>query len=87
VEKLDPNLRLLLESASARERQQSVQVIVGLSAPASDAELRALQDRGLNVRSVIGDVLTGSAHLGDIPRIAEHALIVTIEASAPLYPE
>ena len=87
LEKLDPNLRLLLESLDARARPRSVQVLIGLSAPATDADLQSLRERGLQVRSVIGDVLTGSAPLSKIAEIAEHALIVRIDASTPLYPE
>ena len=87
MDKLDPNLSRLMESTDARESEQPVQVIIGLSAPASDAQLQNLRDRGLQVRSVIGDILTGSASLSKIPRIAEHALIISIEASTPLYPE
>ena len=87
MDKLDPHLQMLMESTDARERERPVQVMIGLSAPATDAELQNLQERGLQVRSVIGDVLTGSASLSKIPQIAEHALIVSIEASTPLYPE
>jgi hypothetical protein len=87
MDKLDPHLRSLMESSGARESEQPVQVMIGLSAPATDAELQNLRERGLQVHSVIGDVLTGSAALSTIPRIAEHALIVRIEASTPVYPE
>lgn len=86
-EKLDPNLRALVDAAEVGEGDRAIQVIVGLSAPASDQELSALRDRGLQVRSVMGDVLTGSAPVAEISRIAEHPLIVKIEASTPLYPD
>jgi hypothetical protein len=86
-DKLDPNLRALYEAAEKGDAEGLVQVIIGLRAPASEPELDALRERGLRVRSVIGDVLTGAAPVARIPEIAEHALVSKIEASAPLYPE
>jgi hypothetical protein len=87
TEKIDPHLRALLESSRGAESQRTVQVIVALSLPASDDDLHALRTRGLQVRSVIGDVLTGSASLSNVTRIAQHPSVVKIEASTPLYPE
>jgi hypothetical protein len=87
TQKLDPNLRALVESAKTPRSHTSVDVIVGLSGPASEPQLEALRDRGLQVRSVIGDVLTGTAEVDKIPDIAEHKLVTTIEASSPLFPE
>jgi hypothetical protein len=87
VDKIDPMLRRLLESPVERGSAPTVDVIVAVSSPPSEADLQALRDRGLAVRSVIGDVLTGSAPLSAVPRIAEHEAIVRIEASTPLYPE
>jgi hypothetical protein len=85
--KLDPNLLALVEGATAPESHATVQVIVGLSAPADHHQLEALRSSGLKVRSVIGDVLTGSAEVVKIPGIAEHELVTSIEASSPLFPE
>lgn len=87
TQKLDPNLRALLEKAGTPGATESVQVIVGLAAPASELQLQALRDSGLKVRSVIGDVLTGTAPVGRISEIAENKLVTTIEASSPLFPE
>jgi len=85
TQKLDPNLQAIVESAAASAG--TVQVIVGLRAPASEGQLKALRDSGLQVRSVIGDVLTGSAKVERIPEIAEHGMVTKIEASSPLFPE
>jgi hypothetical protein len=78
---------MILDTSRGAVRQRDVTVIVALSSPASDDDLSALRGRGLQVRSVIGDVLTGSASVSDITRIAEHPSVVKIEASTPLYPE
>ena len=86
-QKLDPSLRALVEGIKTPQSHESVQVIVGLSGPASGPQLEALRDSGLQVRSVIGDVLTGTAEVVKIPEIAEHKLVTTIEASSPLFPE
>jgi hypothetical protein len=77
-------------SSAGRDKRNtvpSVDVIVGLSGPASEPQLEALRDSGLKVRSVMGDVLTGTAQVDKIPGIAEHKLVTTIEASSPLFPE
>jgi hypothetical protein len=87
ADKLDPTLRRLLDSSDEGERVRRVDVIVAVSSPPSEADLQTLRDCGLAVRSVIGDVLTGSAPLSAVPRIAAHEAIVKIEASTPLYPE
>jgi hypothetical protein len=87
AEKLDPNLQAMVESPTPLQPDETVQVIVGLARPASQHQLEALRNSGLQVRSVIGDVLTGSAKIGKIRSIAENELVTTIEASAPLYPE
>jgi hypothetical protein len=87
TEKLDPHLRAIVESVTDSRSTESVEVIVGLSATASEPELDALRHRGLNVRSVIGDVLTGTAEVNRIADIADDKLVTTIEASAPLFPE
>lgn len=86
TEKLDPNLREIVEKGMKTPQSgASVQVIVGLSEPASGPQLDALRDSGLQVRSVIGDVLTGTAQVVNIPGIAEHRLVTTIEASSPTF--
>lgn len=87
TEKLDPQLRAIVESVTNPRSTESIEVIVGLSAAASEPELDALRHRGLNVRSVIGDVLTGTAEVNRITDIAEDKLVTTIEASSPLFPE
>lgn len=87
AEKLDPSLQAMVESARTLEADATVQVIVGLARPASQLQLEALRTSGLQVRSVIGDVLTGSAKIDKIRDIAENDLVTSIEASAPQFPE
>jgi hypothetical protein len=84
--KLDPVLAALLDDPQV-EADREVVVMVGLAGPASEPTLAELRARGLTVRSVIGDVLTGSASLRRIGEIAAHPAIVKMEAAAPLYPE
>ena len=87
TQKLDPSLQAIVEGAAGATPADIVQVIVGLKAPASEGQLEALRDSGLQVRSVIGDVLTGSAKVERIRDIAQHGVVTKIEASSPLYPE
>lgn len=84
--KLDPTLAAMLDDPQA-EADREVAVMVGLAGAATEATLAELRARGLAVRSVIGDVLTGAAPLGRIAAIADHPEIVKIEASTPLHPE
>jgi hypothetical protein len=49
--------------------------------------LQELRDRGLTLRSVIGDVLTGSAPLSRMGAIAQQPEVVRIEVGGVLLPE
>lgn len=84
--KLDPTLAAMLDDPAA-EADREVVVMVGLATAASDETLAELRARGLVVRSVIGDVLTGATTLGRIRAVADHPAIVKMEASTPLHPE
>lgn len=99
TEKLDPNLKARVEAlavgagaAGGRESASidaadMVEVLVGLDGPASDAELAALKASGLSVRSVLGDVLTGTIPAGRVAGVAAHPKVVKIEASGGLQME
>lgn len=84
--KLDPVLAAMLDDPAV-ESDREVVVMVGLGAAATDQTLAELRARGLTVRSVIGDVLTGTASLRRVNEIATHPAIVKIEAATPLHPE
>lgn len=87
--KLDPHLLDLVQQAKARKLspETTIDVLVGLTIPLTPALRQELQSRGLNPRSEIETVLTGSIRLGDVARLADIAQVVKIEASAPLYAE
>ena len=84
--KLDPVLAAMLEDP-ALEADREVTVMIGLAAAPTERTLAELRALGLSVRSVVGDVLTGSARLGRIVEISAHPAIVRIEAATPLHPE
>lgn len=84
--KLDPILAAMLDDPAV-ESDREVVVMVGLGGSATDETVAELRARGLTVRSVIGDVLTGTASLGRMGEIAAHPAIVKIEAATPLHPE
>ena len=84
--KLDPVLAAMLEGP-ALEADRELTVMIGLSAAPTERTLAELRALGLSVRSVVGDVLTGSARLGRIVEISAHPAIVRIEAATPLHPE
>jgi hypothetical protein len=84
--KLDPALAAMVDDPQA-DPNREVTVLVGLTQPSNEAMLQSLRERGLTVRSVIGDVLTGVAALARMPAIAAHPNVIKIEAGAPLVPE
>lgn len=89
TEKLDPRLKAQVEAHAARapggiEAADVVEVLVGLDGPASDSDLAALKASGLSVRSVIGDVLTGTIPAEKVAAVAAHPRIVKIESSGDL---
>lgn len=87
TEKLDPNLKARVEAGSGAEAGDVVEVLIGLDRSASDGELAALKAAGLTVRSVIGDVLTGTVPVAAVAAVAAHPRVVKIEASGSLQPE
>ena len=89
VEKLDPRLLELVEHAEGAtgEAETVINVLVGLDAPL-DAESRAaLVNKGLTIRSELGNVLTGSIKLKDVTSVASSPRVVKLELSGPLYPD
>jgi hypothetical protein len=85
-DKLDPALAELLADPQI-DIDRTIAVLIGLRAPASDVVLQELRDRGLTLRSVIGDVLTGSAPLSRMGAIAQQPEVVRIEVGGVLLPE
>lgn len=87
--KLDPRLLEQVDiSRTARsDTSRPVQVLVGLDRAATPEMLDDLKGRGLNVRSVLGDVLTGTVALDRVDDLAAHDSVVKIEASGPTFPE
>lgn len=82
--KLSAPARQLLASA---ELPPSVGLMLRLRAEPSDPELIRLEDLGIHVRSIAGDVLTADADPAVLPRLTEEAFVLSVEASAPLYME
>lgn len=87
VTKFDPTLLEKIESSSASEQNEVLDIMVALARPADEHELEQLREAGLDLRSTIGDILTGSIKLGRLSKLAESGLVIQIEASRPLYPE
>jgi hypothetical protein len=89
AEKLDPRLLDMVQHADAGhgDSAATVDVLVAVDAPIDAAARGDLTARGLNLRSEVGTVLTGSIRVGDVNRLAASSRVVKIEASAPLYRE
>lgn len=89
TEKLDPRLLDLVERTppGATEQDASLTVLLALDAVPDDAIRNDLENLGLSLRSIAGDVLTGTVRLGDVRRLAASPHVITIELSGALYPE
>lgn len=85
--KFDPVLLELIETCSATEANKTLDVLVGLSKAADETELNRLREIGLDLRSTIGDIVTGSIKICDLSRLAASPLVIQIESSRPLYAE
>jgi hypothetical protein len=86
-DKLDPALEERLERAAAApegSEAERVDVIVALRRPADDETLADLANRGLGVRSVIGDILTGSVALTAVADVADSDDVVKMDAGGSL---
>ncbi len=86
-DKLDPNLAMLCETATAEERGQTVGVLVAVSRPADPEMLAALAARGFASRSVLGTILTGTVEIGNLNTLADYPDIVKLEGSVPMHRE
>lgn len=88
TDKLDPVLQEHLERADAlHDASQRIDVLVSLTRPPDDAVLADLAERGLDVRSVAGDILTGAVALAAVTTVAESDAVVSIDAGGRLGPE
>jgi hypothetical protein len=89
-DKLDPALEERLERAAAapgKPGEDRVDVIVALRQPADEATLADLATRGLGVRSVVGDILTGSVDLTSVADLADSDDVVKIDGGGSLATE
>jgi hypothetical protein len=89
TEKFDPRLLDLVEriAQGASEQDATLTVLLALDAVPDDAVRNDLENRGLTLRSIAGDVLTGTVRLGDVSRLAASPHVITVELSSALYLE
>lgn len=78
TDKYDPNL---LELTESNNEDTYVTLILGLSLSADQEIVKALAERGLEVRSVIGDIVTGQCQIRHLSDIAGLEYVLKIEAS------
>lgn len=97
--KLDPVLRDTLEARKAKrgdfddgsaddaskpEASPNLEVLIALQGPPGADDIAELTERGLTVRSTIGEILTGMVALDQVEAVAAYDAVVTIESSRPL---
>lgn len=86
---LDPRLLDMVERMvpGSGAEAQPVEVLVGLTQPLDDALRAQVQACGLNLRSEVGDVLTGVINLGAVGALSALDCVLRIEASSPVHRE
>lgn len=86
--KLGPELQEMAElAASSGESSERVEVMIGLT-QSTNAEIRyALEACGFEVRSELGDILTGTVRLVDLYPLAKAPEVAKIDASRPMFTE
>jgi hypothetical protein len=82
--KLDPVLLELSEHASGEEGERRVEVIVALALAADDAVVSMLHRAGLETRSIIGDIVTGTVRAGNLAKLSRLSNVIKIESSRPM---
>jgi hypothetical protein len=85
--KLDPVLLELTERTDEAEQDRRVEVIVALIEAATDPVVERLNRAGLETRSIIGDIVTGSIRTKNLSRLSELGDVIKIESSQPMLPE
>jgi hypothetical protein len=85
--KLDPVLLELIEHTSEVEQDRRVDVIVALTTAAGDAVVKRLNRAGLETRSLIGDIVTGSIRAKNLSKLSRLTDVIKIESSQPMFPE
>jgi hypothetical protein len=84
--KLSPPLKQLL-SEPGRQGDAPLNALLATRTPLDEEQRRALEERGCQVRTVAGDVVTCTIPVSAVPEVEALPFIVAIEASRPLYPE
>jgi hypothetical protein len=85
VKKLDPLLRYeLLKLQDSSQLDMELDIIIATKDELNETERETLREKGANIRSVIGKIITCSARAKDIFEIAELEFVERIEISKPL---
>ena len=82
--KVDHRLRALVGRSKTQgaELSEIVNVLIRFT-----GDLSYLRAQGVSPRTVIGDIVTASVAVGDIPKVARVPEVVFIELSRPLQPD
>lgn len=83
--KLDPLLLSLTETDPLSDEE--LRVMIGLKAEPDAKDLAELQQTGITIGSIIGNILTASVCVKDLRAVADCPLVERIEGGTPLMPE
>ena len=85
IKKLDPLLRYeLLKLQDSDQLDMELDIIISTKNELNETQRETLREKGANVRSVIGKIITCSAKAKDIFDVAELEFVENLEISKPL---
>jgi|JI8StandDraft_2_1071088.scaffolds.fasta_scaffold245040_1 hypothetical protein len=85
TEKLDPYLLQLTETDPLSG--DALRVLIGLTAEPDAQDIAQLEQAGLTIGSIIGNILTASVCVKDLRAVADCPQVERIEGGTPLMPE
>ena len=85
TQKLDPQLLWMTEADPSSD--EALRVLIGLKAEPDASDIAQLEQAGLTIGSIIGNILTASVCVRDLRAVADCPQVERIEGGTPLMPE
>jgi hypothetical protein len=88
MNKLSPALRFELRGQKAGDQTgRWLDILIRTAGPIDEAQRNRLEEKGCEIRSIFGDIVTGRALSGNIRDIAGLDFVLHIDKAKKLYPK